>query len=289
MKQLNNKGFDYRIVSYEKIHSVTESDFTALLGALEPKEGQRIFEGCAGYGAVTERIFNLTQNLSNPPELFILDESEAQLERARQQLAIPAENIIKGDIRFCPFEDNFFDTVVVKMGIHEISFGEQKKAVREIFRILKPGGKFVMWDLALDNETQPVFQDIMRKKNDLAGFEIINQNRYLQSLDELHELYEVAGFERIEEVYSINHPVGTIDRLEELVSKDRKLISEEREVDPIDEIYLNMIAQMRLKLLNAYIRKRVPGHLKVRFQYQDFGNNINLTIPKMIMSGYKPK
>lgn len=283
-----NKGFDYRIVSYEHIHSIEEADFSALLQIIDPQPAQRIFEGCAGYGAVSHRIFDLTKDFPVRPELYILDESAAQLERAREFSSVKEEHIIEGDIRSCPFDDNFMDTAVVKMGIHELPFEEQKKAVQEIFRTLKPGGRFVMWELALDDETQPIFQDLIRKKNELAGFEIINQNRYIQRLDELHHLYETAGFTDITDAHEISYTFESIKRYEELISRDRKLISEEREPDAADEIYLNMIAEMRLRLLNAYIRKRVPESVKQSVKYTDLGNNIKLTIRKMILVGTKP-
>lgn len=283
-----NKGFDYRIVSYEHIHSIEESDFSALLQIIDPQPNQRIFEGCAGYGAVSHRIFDLTTGFPTRPELYILDESAAQIERARQLSSVKEENIIHADIRSCPFSNNFMDTAVVKMGIHELPFEGQKKAVQEIFRILKPGGRFVMWELALDHETQPIFQDLIRKKNELAGFEIINQNRYIQRLDELHLLYETAGFTRITNAHEISYTFESVKRYEELISKDKKLISEERQLDEADEIYLNTVAQMRLRLLNAYIRKRVPDSIKQRVKYTDSGENITLTIRKMIMVGTKP-
>lgn len=284
----NKKGFDYRIVRYEDIHSIEEADFSALMNIINAQPSQKIFEGCAGYGAVTKRIFDTTCHLADKPQLFLLDESEAQLDQAKQSISIDPKNFIAGDIRSCPFGDNFFDTVVVKMGIHEIPFNEQKKAFKEIFRILKPGGKFVIWELALSPDTQLIFQDIVRKKNELAGFEIINQNRYIPRLDELHTLYEDAHFVEVVEAHQINYTFESIKRFDELVSRDRKLISEEREVDAIDEITLSLIADTRMRLLNSYIRKRVPDDMKQKLNYIDAHNNIKMDIRKMIMVGYKP-
>ncbi len=284
----NKKGFDYRIVRYEDIHSIEETDFSALINIINAQPTQKIFEGCAGYGAVTKRLHDTTGHMADKPQLFLLDESEAQLDQAKQSILMDSKNFISGDIRNCPFEDNFFDTVVVKMGIHEIPFEEQKKAFKEIFRILKPGGKFVMWELALSPETQMIFQDVVRKKNELAGFEIINQNRYIPRLDELHTLYDGAHFANVTEAHKINYTFESIKRFDELISRDRKLISEDRPTDAIDEITLNLIADTRMRLLNSYIRKRVPDDMKQKLNYIDAHNNIKMDIRKMIMVGYKP-
>lgn len=43
-----------------------------------------------------------------------------------------------------PFDDNFFDSVVCRSVLHHIP--ETEKALREIRRVLKPGGKFVCWE-----------------------------------------------------------------------------------------------------------------------------------------------
>jgi ubiquinone/menaquinone biosynthesis C-methylase UbiE len=43
-----------------------------------------------------------------------------------------------------PFDDNFFDSVVCRSVLHHIP--ETEKALKEITRVLKPGGKFVCWE-----------------------------------------------------------------------------------------------------------------------------------------------
>ena len=43
-----------------------------------------------------------------------------------------------------PFDNDFFDSVVCRSVLHHIP--ETEKALREIKRVLKPGGKFVCWE-----------------------------------------------------------------------------------------------------------------------------------------------
>jgi ubiquinone/menaquinone biosynthesis C-methylase UbiE len=50
-----------------------------------------------------------------------------------------------GDIQALPFEDNSIDFLVTTLSLHHWS--EPKKAINEIYRILKPGGQFLIFDL----------------------------------------------------------------------------------------------------------------------------------------------
>src|SRR3979411_1647438 len=53
-----------------------------------------------------------------------------------------------GDMRQMPFPDASFDTVVSSLAIHNISgASERAKAVGEIVRVLKPGGRVAIFDI----------------------------------------------------------------------------------------------------------------------------------------------
>lgn len=54
----------------------------------------------------------------------------------------------QGDIQELPFEDNSVDFVVSTLSLHHWS--EPKQALQEIYRVLKPGGQFLIFDLRRD-------------------------------------------------------------------------------------------------------------------------------------------
>ena len=55
----------------------------------------------------------------------------------------------EADARKMPFEDAVFDVVMSSGALHHISrnFEDHERTVREIARVLKPGGKILLWDI----------------------------------------------------------------------------------------------------------------------------------------------
>lgn len=80
-----------------------------------------------------------------------LDLSEGMLSVARKK--IKHENLekkiemIQGDSEALPFDDNSFDAITVAFGVR--NFENLKKGLSEIFRILKPGGIFVILETSV--------------------------------------------------------------------------------------------------------------------------------------------
>jgi len=54
----------------------------------------------------------------------------------------------QADVRKLPFEDSTFDVIVSSGALHHISreMSDHEKAMNEMTRVLKPGGRIVLWD-----------------------------------------------------------------------------------------------------------------------------------------------
>lgn len=80
-----------------------------------------------------------------------LDLSEGMLAVGRKK--IHAKNLsgkiemIQGDSEALPFEDNSFDAITVAFGVR--NFEDLKKGLAEIYRVLKPGGIFVILETSV--------------------------------------------------------------------------------------------------------------------------------------------
>ncbi len=287
-------GFDDRIVDFSVIHNHKKEDVTAFVDIIDAKKGQVILDGMDGYGSVAKEILKKTEAEGFHLEIYTVDESSVQVERARQNIPHAEEqHIIQADIRKVPFEDNKFDTVVIKMGIHEVPKGEQIKVVQEMYRVLKPGGKFVTWELSfLDPETQKAFQDIIRKKDEIAGFEKLVTNRYFPRRDELLELFTEAGFQNVAVAHRIDSQLTMRVRETELVSKDKKkLLDEKGSLRSEDEDSLKTLGTKRCDELVSFIKKYMadaPDELKKKFDYYELENDVHLVPNKEIIVGFKP-
>lgn len=84
-------------------------------------------------------------------EIVGLDLSEGMLAVGRKK--IDEENLtgriemIQGDSEALPFEDNRFDAITVAFGVR--NFETLEKGLAEIFRVLKPGGIFVILETSV--------------------------------------------------------------------------------------------------------------------------------------------
>ncbi len=77
-------------------------------------------------------------------DITCLDYSEDMLTQAKARFEtnhIQNVKAIQGDICNLPFEDHSFDIVLSMNGFH--AFPDKNKAFDEVFRVLKPGGKFI--------------------------------------------------------------------------------------------------------------------------------------------------
>jgi demethylmenaquinone methyltransferase / 2-methoxy-6-polyprenyl-1,4-benzoquinol methylase len=89
--------------------------------------------------------------LSLKPEKIIgVDISEGMLSVGREKLIkknlTDKIELISGDSEFLPFEDNFFDAVIVSFGVR--NFENLEKGLSDMLRVLKPGGKVVILEFS---------------------------------------------------------------------------------------------------------------------------------------------
>jgi len=242
---------------YENIHNVSPIDLYQLVQSLEIKDGNIVADLMCGYGAVTREI--LKYHKVNP---ILLDKSQEQLERSCDGLG---ERILS-DMRTCPLEEESVDRAVIKMGIHEVPKTDQQTIVNQVYRILKQDGIFSLWDvMPTTEEHQILFQDIIRKKDELAGFESFMIDRYFFRLGEIQDYLKTAGFRDIEHVHKIKYRLSTGKRLDAEFKVDKTKLEE----------------------WNQYIRQRVPEHLKPILNYVDKRNTIEMTFEKGIVRARK--
>jgi ubiquinone/menaquinone biosynthesis C-methylase UbiE len=84
--------------------------------------------------------------------------ADAALENARRESVDDRVEVRTADMRQMPFADGTFDIVLSRAAIHNIySPGERASAIREIARVLKPGGQAIIDDIRHIHEYARVF------------------------------------------------------------------------------------------------------------------------------------
>ena len=109
--------------------------------------GARVLDLCCGQGNVSEALLHAGFKVVGA------DFSPKMLLHARERL--PAGEFVEADAQDLPFENADFDTVVCSFGMMHIP--NQLQALREVRRVLKPDGQFIMTSWC-GPDVSPVFQ-----------------------------------------------------------------------------------------------------------------------------------
>jgi len=97
------------------------------------KPGDLCLDLCCGHGSVTETLVAAKAAVTG------VDFSPAMLEMARKR--VPAAEFVEGDAMKLAYAPASFDAVTMGFGILHVPDGA--KAMAEVRRVLKPGGRFV--------------------------------------------------------------------------------------------------------------------------------------------------
>lgn len=286
---MENNSYQKRIVQYEKIHSIDEKDFETMIATVDPKNDQFILDACCGYGAVSKRLLQKIEDSSLNTKLVLLDNSPLQLSRAKENFK-ESKNVefIEADATSTGFESNSFDTIANKMGLHEVPQDSQESMLKEFYRILKHGGKIVIWELALSEQTQTIFSKIIQKKDELAGFDSLIRNRYFPKKQDTLNLLEKVGFKNAHVVSDVYPTLSIRNRKEEFVSADRlKILEEKGFIDEEEEKELELLSEGKIHALLNFIREILTDEEKKIMNYKDTGDDITLQAEKAIFQALK--
>jgi ubiquinone/menaquinone biosynthesis C-methylase UbiE len=114
------------------------------IASLVPSAGiNNVLEIACGTGRLTNHLY---KQIPSSAKLIASDISPDMLALAKQKLSGTSIHFQTADAQQLPFEDNSFDYVLCQFGL--MFLPDKQKGFKEIFRVLKPGGKFIFstWD-----------------------------------------------------------------------------------------------------------------------------------------------
>jgi SAM-dependent methyltransferase len=87
--------------------------------------------------------------------------ASTMLANARQAGIDDRVMIISADARFIPCADETFSCVVSSIVIHNLSRrADRRQAIQEMYRVLQPGGRLVMFDIIHSHEYPPLLKEL---------------------------------------------------------------------------------------------------------------------------------
>ena len=108
------------------------------LQELEIAADTKILDLCCGAGQTTEFLVAKSEQVTG------LDISPVALTRAEAK--VPQAKYVEGLAQNMPLADNQFDIVHTSSALHEMTPEELEQILREVSRVLKPGGIFALVD-----------------------------------------------------------------------------------------------------------------------------------------------
>ncbi len=125
---------------------------SACIKSLDIKPHDNVLDLCCGTGDLAGLIKKIQ------PQACVtgIDFSENMLDIAKDKYT--NVQFFQGDATSLPYEDNTFDIVTMGFGLRNIQNAE--KAVEEVYRILKPNGKFLHLDFGEKNLISKIYDKL---------------------------------------------------------------------------------------------------------------------------------
>lgn len=176
------KNYDRSINSYA--FKLTNSKITTILN---PKPGSSILDVGCGSGILIKKLLSLNRNL----KLQGIDITPKMAEVARSKFKHNSSvKITLGSVVKMPFKDSSFDHVTCASSFHH--HPDPVLSIKEMVRVLKPGGKLLILDMNIDG----FFRKLVFKLENI----IHNEGEvYRLTTKEMHDLYQKMGLRQIKQ------------------------------------------------------------------------------------------
>ena len=140
-KENSKAAFDQQAATYDR--DVKGQHARALYPVILEKLSRIPYHTALDLGCGTGELMRRILEKDGSKVLYGLDLSEQMLETAKKKLGGKVD-LVLGDSEHLPFEDASFDVVYCNDSFHH--YPAPDEVLGEVFRVLKPGGTFLMCD-----------------------------------------------------------------------------------------------------------------------------------------------
>ena len=170
------------------------------------RAGQRVLD-VAGGSADLSRLF--LEEVGSSGQVVLTDINNAMLRVGRDRLLDEGIStpVTQCDAEHLPFPGNYFDCVSIAFGLRNVT--HKDAALREMYRVLKPGGRVIVLEFSKVAKSLEKAYDLYSFKllprigqliaNDADSYRYLAESiRMHPGQDELKQMMSDAGLERVE-------------------------------------------------------------------------------------------
>lgn len=136
------------------------------LDASGARPGNSILDLAGGTGDLTAKFSKI---VGNQGHVILADINSSMLEVGRDKLRdlgiVGNVDYVQANAEALPFEDNSFDVVTIAFGLRNVT--DKDKALRSIYRVLKPGGRLLVLEFSKPSS------ELINKAYDFYSFNIL--------------------------------------------------------------------------------------------------------------------
>lgn len=147
----------------------------------------------------------LLESFSSVDSATGLDMNLENIKIARQKFGRQKVDLLQGNVRKLPFEDNYFDTVTVSNSLHH--FENPLKSIQSMLRVLAPGGLLVINEMINENlnaaqQAHFEYHSLKAEIDNATG----SYHRQIYTKDEILEIVRESSLEPAVLVISVDPP-----------------------------------------------------------------------------------
>ncbi|PTL39130.1 class I SAM-dependent methyltransferase [Alkalicoccus saliphilus] len=168
-------------------------DLEVLVNLIEQKDNSTLLDIATGAGHtvnvlapyVTEAVaFDLTEEM--------LDQARTLIQKNKHENV----SFVRGDAENMPFEEETFDIVTCRIAAHH--FQDLHKFLKEVRRVLKPGGAFILIDnTAPEADSFDTFYNTIEKERDYSHVRAWKKSEWIHLIEQYGlELAAAHGFKK---------------------------------------------------------------------------------------------
>ncbi|MCH9644167.1 MAG: bifunctional demethylmenaquinone methyltransferase/2-methoxy-6-polyprenyl-1,4-benzoquinol methylase UbiE [Gammaproteobacteria bacterium] len=173
------------------------------------QSGQRVLDLAGGTGDLTARII---PKIAPNGEIILSDINAAMLAEGKKRLMdqgfCKEVSFVQANAECLPFADNYFDRIIIGFGLRNVT--DKDKALRSMFRCLRPSGKLIVLEFSKPNSKliESLYDRFSFKVLPWLGKKVANDTdsyRYLAESIRMHpdqntlkSMLQQAGFESCE-------------------------------------------------------------------------------------------